>query len=293
MIRKKKLYGSSGLSLLSLPIGKNDSVNTARKNISNLEMTTAANMISVTGVKANAPMIMCGRYNKLYPVLKQLLRMQQTSYVLVGTQKDLGNSCFANLSIDWRKNQIAGNLPQGNGMIMFRPGAETVYIMKEAMSNWDDHLVVLCLGNGLQVDSDLLNILNSLGNYIIVTESLSRSIRGSEGCKITTEELLASMDYILVSAIGTSAKNLMSVLPSYECEKVTNSTDFSLHRDSPNNAIENIHHRNGGGLRFGQARTQETKCIFTQDDLTRMQDNNAILIYNAKAAHTWLARITR
>ena len=293
MIRKKKLYGSSGLSLLSLPVGKNDSVNTARKNIADLEMTTAANMISVTGVKANAPMIMCGRYNKLYPVLKQLLRMQQTSYVLVGAQKDLEDSCFANISIDWRENQIVRNLPEGNGMIMLRPGAETVYMMKEAMSYWHDHLVVLCLGNGLQVDPDLLNILNSLGNYIIMTESLSRSIRGSEGGRITTEELLASMDYIVVSAIGTSAKNLMSVLPSYECEKVTNTTDFSLHRDSPNNALDNIHHRNGGGLRFGQARTQETKCIFSQDDLTRMQDNNTMLIYNARVSHTWVARIVR
>jgi hypothetical protein len=101
------------------------------------------------------------------------------------------------------------------------------------------------------------------------------------------------MDYILVSSIGTSAKNLMSVLPSYECEKITNTTDLSLHQDSPNNDFDNMHHRNGGGLRFGQSRTQETKCIITQDDLTRMQDNNTMLIYNAKAAHTWVARIMR
>lgn len=293
MMRKKQPYGVSGLSLLSLPIGKKDSVNTMRKNIGDLEMTTAANMISVTGVKANAPMIMCGRHNKLYPVLKQLLRMQQIPYVLVGTQKDLEDSCFADIEVDWSENQIVESLHTGNGMIMLRPSAETVYMMKEAMTYWYDRLVILCLGNGLQVDSELLNILNSRGNYIIVTESLSRSIRGSEGWRITTEELLASMDYILVSSIGTSAKNLMSVLPSYECEKITNTTDFSFHRDSPNNVLGNIHHRNGGGLRVGQARTQDTKCIFTQDDLIRMQDNNTMLIYNARVSHTWVARIVR
>ena len=68
-MRKQKLFSAQGLSLLSLPIGKSDSANTARKNIADLEMTTSANMISVTGVNANSPMLMCGKYNKLYPVL--------------------------------------------------------------------------------------------------------------------------------------------------------------------------------------------------------------------------------
>lgn len=292
-MRKKSLFGSPGINLLSLPIGKNDSVNTARKNIADLEMTTSANMISITGVKPTSPMLMCGKYNKLYPVLKQLLRMSEMPYVLVGTQKDFETSFLDKIPTDWRGCQIASNLPEGNGMITVRPGAETVYMMKDAMVNWFERLVILCLGNGIQVDQELLNILNSLGSYIILSEALSRSIRGSEGCKMTAEELLASMDYILVSSIGTSAKSLMAVLPSYECEKVTNTTDFSLHRDSPNNELGSIHHRNGGGLRLGQARTTESKCIFTQDDLTRMQDNNTMLIYNAKVAHTWVARIAR
>ena len=292
-MRKKKIFGSSGLNLLSLPIGKNDSVNTARKNIADLEMTTSANMISATGIKVNCPMLMCGKYNKLYPILNRMLRMQEIPYVLVGTQKDFETSFFDSIPTDWRDSQIPSNLPEGNGMITVRPGTETVYMMKDAMVNWYDHLLILCLGNGLQVDQELLNILNSLGSYIIVSEALSRSIRGSEGCRMTVEELLSSMDYILVSSIGTSAKSLMAILPSYECEKITNTTDFSLHRDSPNNALGNIHHRNGGGLRFGQARTTESKCIFTQDDLTRMQDNNTMLIYNARVAHTWVARIVR
>lgn len=292
-MRKKKLFSSSGLNLLSMPIGKKDSVNTARKNIADLEMTTSANMISATGVKTNSPMLMCGKYNKLYPVLKQILRMQEIPYVLVGTQKDFETSFFDSIPTDWRDSQISSNLPAGNGMITVRPGVETVYMMKDAMVNWYDRLVILCLGNGLHVDQELLNILNSLGSYIIISEALSRSVRGSESYRMTVDELLSSMDYILVSSIGTSAKSLMAVLPSYECEKVTNTTDFSLYRDSPNNGLGDIHHRNGGGLRLSQARTTESKCIITQDDLTRMQDNNTMLIYNAKVAHTWVARIAR
>ncbi len=292
-MRKRKLFGSQGLNLLSLPIGKKDSVNTARKNIADLEMTTSANMIRATGIKANSPMLMCGKYNKLYPVLKQILRMTEMPYVLMGTQKDFETSFLGTIPTEWTECQIVSNLPEGNGRISVRPGAETAYMMKEAMVNWYDRLVILCLGNGIQVDQELLNILNSLGSYIIVSEALNRSIRGSEGCRMTAEELLSAMDYILVSSIGTSAKSLMAVLPSYECEKITNTTDFSLNQDSPNNELGSIHHRNGVGLRFGQTRTQESKCIFTQDDLTRMQDNNTMLIYNAKAAHMWVARITR
>lgn len=120
---------------------------------------------------------------------------------------------------------------------------------------------------------------------------MSRSVKNNDGCRLTPEELLLSMDYMIISSIGMAAKDLVSVLPSYECEKVTNTTDFSLHQESPQ--LSDYHHRNGGGFRISQSRALETKPILTQTDLRSMQDNNTMIIYNAKATHTWVARLVR
>lgn len=293
MFKRHKEYESIGMKLLSLPVNRKDIVNKRKKNIGDLESVTAANMIGTTGIKPDSPMILCGRSNKVYPVLQQLLRMTLKPYVIVGTPKDLDNSVFFNFDVEWRSNMLMGQLQVGNGMISLRPSSETSYVLRDSITNWEDHLVVLCLGNGLQVDSELLNLLNRLGQYIIVTESLNRSIKGMEGGKLTVEELLGSMDYILVSSIGPAAKGLMAVLPSYDCEKVSNSMDFSLHRDMPNYIMEEFHHRIGGGTRIGQTRTLETRCIFSQEDIIRLQDKGAWLIYNTKIAHTWIAKIIK
>lgn len=293
MFKRHKEYESIGMKLLSLPVNRKDIVNKRKKNIGDLESVTAANMIGITGIKPDSPMILCGKSNKIYPVLQQLLRMTLKPYVVVGTPKDLDNSVFLNFDVKWRSNILVGQLQAGNGMISLRPGSETSYVLRDSIGNWEDHLIVLCLGNGLQVDSELLNLLNSLGQYIIVAESLNRSIKGMEGSKLTVEELLGSMDYILVSSIGPAAKGLMAVLLSYDCEKVSNSMDFSLHRDMPNYIMDGVHHRTGGGTRIGQTRTLETRCIFSQEDIIRLQDNGAWLIYNTKIAHTWIAKIIK
>ena len=150
----------------------------------------------------------------------------------------------------------------------------------------------MCLGNGLQVDQELLNLLNSVGHYILLSETLHTSIKSIDGCKLTVEELLSSMKYILISSIGTAGKELLKVLPDFEYEKLTNTTDFSLHQDAPHEYRGEHHHRNGGGLRFSQAKTLESRCILTQEDLIQIQDSNSMLVHNTSNSHTWVVRIT-
>lgn len=136
-----------------------------------------------------------------------------------------------------------------------------------------------------------LNLLNGVGNYMLLTEMLYRSVKATDGIQLTPEDLLSSMDYILVSSIGTAGKELIKVLPDYEYEKITNTTDVSLHRDEPHEYKDGRHHRNGGGVRFSQSKSLESRCIFSQDDLVKMQDSNSMLIYNARYVHTWVAKI--
>lgn len=289
----RNLYQAAGMALLSLPIGKGDSVNRRRRGVIELGSMSAANMISRTDLRPDAPMLLCGSHGKTFPILRQLVRMAKKPFVLLGTRRDFEDTCLAALPTDWQADGIGGTLPGGCGRVLLKPGGETNLMLKDALPDWDDHLVILCLGNGLQADEELLNLLNGLGEYIIITESLNRSVKHSGESGLEVQRLLASMDYIAVSSIGTAAKELQELLPTYEREKVTNSVDYSRHRNSPAEDYGFGHRRSGKGFRLGQTRTQETSAIFTQDDLRIMQDSNVTLIYNARAARTWVVGITR
>lgn len=300
----RKISESLGMALLSLPTTQNNRINNKRRDIWDMETTSAANMLSTTQIRPKEPMIICGRYAKALPIVRQLVKQSPKSYLLLGTEKDLDkNSCIRWLDIDWEYETPHQRLSEGNGMFVLKPGSDTNLALKEYISGWDSHLLILCLGNGLQVDQELLSLLNSVGHYILLSETLQRSVKCTEGCKLTVAELLTSMDYILVSSIGTAAKDLMKILPDYECEKVTNTIDFSLHQDAPHDYKgkhqdaphdykEEHHHCDGSGLRFSQSKTLETQCIITQEKLTKLQDSNTMLIYNARLAHTWVARIS-
>lgn len=289
----KKVIDALGMALLSLPTTKNNRTNNERRNVKNMESVSAAQMIGVTGIDIERPMLFCGKYNKAFPVLRQLVKKVNMPFVIIGTKNDLKDeSCLRLLETDWESDRILPTLSDGNGILCLQAGAETDLGLNASLAGWDSHYIILCIGNGIQVDEHFLKILNGIGHYILVSESLPRSIASVDGTKMTPADLLASMDAILVSAIGTAAKNLQEVLPNYECERVTNSTDLSLHKDAPHDNKGGHHHRNGGGLRFSQSKTLESRNIFTQEDLIQLQDANELIVHNVQTSHTWLARIS-
>lgn len=288
---KKNLYNPIGMKLVGLPITKKDNVNRKKRNVVQLERTTASHILSITSVKANAPLIFCGRQNKALPIIRELVKMTNKPFLLIGTPRDFNDSCLLSLDIEWEEHVPRSHLKEGNGILTVSPGAQTRLELIQSMSSWDSHFLIMCLGNGLRVDQELLDQMNSLGDYVLLAESLNRCVRGSEGYKLSVEELLRSMDYVLVTSIGSSAKDLLQVLPTYEYEKITNTTDLSLHQDAPQMTSGSYHHRNGGGFRLSQSKTMEEKCIFSQDGITKMQDNGEMIIYNAKTSHTWVAKV--
>ena len=289
----KKLYDAVGRSLLSLPTLKNNKINNKRRNINDMEFVSAAHMISVTEIRPEEPVIFCGKHNKAIPIVRQLIRKSSRPFVLLGTKRDLGEeSCLRMLDIEWEQKDISYSLPEGNGIIFLKPGGDTNLKLKNYITEWDSHFIILCVGNGFQVDQELLNLLNSIGHYMLLSESLQRSVKSTDGNKMTVSDLLSAMEYILVSSIGTAGKELLKILPDFEYERITNTTDLSIHQDTPYKYESGHHHRNGGGLRFSQAKTQEPRSILTQEELIQMQDSNIMLIHNASNSHTWVARIT-
>lgn len=289
---KKYLYDAAGMALLGLPATKKDRTNNIRKNIHNMESTSAAHMLHVADIRPEAPLIFCGKHNKAIPVIQQLIKKSTRSFVFLGTRRDLDtDSCLRIIETEWESESLSRRLPDGNGILLLRPGAQTSLELKEYISEWNSHLIIMCLGNGLQVDQELLNLLNSIGHYILLSESIQRGIKNIDNCKLTGEDLLASMEYIIVSSIGTESKELLKILPDFKYEKITNTTDFSVHQDSPNEYKGGYHHRNGGGIRLSQSKTLESRCIFTQEDLVKLQGSNTMIIHNARNSHTWIAKI--
>lgn len=288
----KKLYKTIGRPFINLPSTQKNKFNNKQRNVGEIEMSSAAHMIGITGICPEGSLIFCGKHNKAFPIIRQLVRMSARPFVLLGTRRDLSEeSCLRLLNIEWEDEIPKHNLPEGNGILVLKPGGETNLMLKDCLVNWDSHFIIMCVGNGLQVDQEILNLLNGVGNYMLLTEMLYRSVKATDGIQLTPEDLLSSMDYILVSSIGTAGKELIKVLPDYEYEKITNTTDVSLHRDEPHEYKDGRHHRNGGGVRFSQSKSLESRCIFSQDDLVKMQDSNSMLIYNARYAHTWVAKI--
>lgn len=289
----KKIYDAVGMALLSLPTTRNNKTNNKRSNITDMESTSAAQIISVTGIYPEEPIIFCGKHNKAIPVIRQLIKKSSRPFVILGTERDLReDSCLRLFNSEWESDTIAPVLPDGNGVMTLTPGAQTNLDLKVCLPEWDSHLIILCVGNGFQVDQELLNLLNGIGHYILLSESLNRSVKSTEGTKMTAQDLLSSMEYIIVSSIGTAGKDLLKVLPDFEYERITNTMDFSLHQDAPNGRESGYHHRNGGGIHFGQARSSESRCILTQEELTKLQDANTMIIHNAQNSHTWVARVT-
>lgn len=290
---KKAFYKAVGMPLFRLPVTKSDRVNRERRNIADLGTVTASRALSETGIRPDAPLTICGRQAKALPVLRQLVRQSPLPFLLIGSRRDLSDeSCLLSLPHEWTVSSPSASLPSGSGIMVLPPGAQTMLFLKENLSDWDGRLVILCLGSGLQADQELLNLLNGLGNYIILTESLFRSVKGGGDLKLSPRELLAGMEYILISSIGSAAGELISILPYFECEKVTDTEDISLHRHSLPMGYGAKFPQNGGGLHLGQARNLETKPILSQDELTRMQDQNIMLLYNVRLSHTWTARIS-
>lgn len=294
---KEKLFRSAGMSLLSLPVGKREHTNEKKRGICDLEGVSAAEMISAVGLRPNSPTILCGAYNKSCLLLRQMLRMSRTPVVLVGTERDL-EMLPLDFHQDWEKNHPVQRLPDDDGVLRISPDAESLLELKECLSGWRTHMIVLFVGTGLQLDAELMDLLHAHGNYILVTDAFFRGLRSSQGNKLSPADVLSGMDYIAISSIGAAARELVAVLPTYESEQVTNTADVSLFSRSPRTHNGSSgRHRGGSGnglsLSLSQSRSLETKPILSQDDLRKMQDENVMLLYNVKEGHTYTARLIR
>lgn len=286
-MRKNKFLPVKGTPLLRLPSTKRNRRMSRSRNVFKMEAMTAANLIHISGINGGNPFLFIGKYNRAYPILKQLLRASSLPVCVVGTKKDLTDCCLVNLGQDWLCQTAEKHLPAGNGVIAIE-NMSPVEQKKIATSlaSWNDHALVLCLGNGIQLDATMISALISMEQCYLLSTSLSRSVRNT----VTVKEFLSQMDYLVISSY--SDQELLDILPKFQYEKVTNHLNFNLHRDQPQIGDQiDLHPRSGGGLFFGQDWTRETRPLFEQSELMELQDNGLILVYNNEMKHAWVVNL--
>lgn len=274
---------NTGMHLLAFPRTHADKENTRRRNIGDTGAASASSALDTAQITPQKTLV-CGPIGRVFSVLDALQRQSTQPFVLIGTKRDFANSPLLRLDTQWEETKLPQRLPEGNGRITL--SAEDLTMEIEPFAEWQDHLIILCLGHGLFINAALMNQLNAAGNYLLLTESLSDALYRS--ADFTVETLLSSMRHLVVSSIGSDAETLLKVLPDYECEKVANSFNFSTHRD--HGGMMGCH--GGGGLQFGQNREIVTKHLLSEDDLTRLSQESAMILYNARLRKVWVGKIS-
>lgn len=289
---KRRLFSPAGLALLALPAGKADRENQKRRQVKDLGSVTASQALFASQIKLTGPIFLWGSQSRNFPLLRELVK-QGSPYVLVGTERDLDKSCLLALPHDWTDTIPPDTLPPGSGILTLDSGDPDAAIqLQTTLPYWNRHLVILCLGNGLQADMDTMDILNKKGCYLILAESLSRSISSSGNIRLDETKFLRFMDCILISSTGPDTKAAIEALPTYESVRPATTWDLSLRRnDARKFGSLNRQDRDPGGLGLGQTRTLETKPVFTHQELTEARDRRATILCNAQTGHLFTCSI--
>lgn len=282
----------NGLPLLRLPVTARHRSEERRRDLQDLGSLTASAALERTAVAPDGPIACCGSKNRFAELLRALARRSSLPFVLVGTQKDMDSGCLPALEPEWTAKSISTRLKSGSGALVLDPGNEDIHLaLMDALPKWRDHLVILCLGGGLQLDLAMLDQLNTLGTYVLLCDPLGRSVRGTDGSRLTPVELLRAMDYLLISSAGLSAGELLEVLPTYQSERISNTVDLSTRRPETHPRQSRGCGLDRGGLGMSQARTLEEKPLVTQDELRAMQRSGRLLVHNARSSMTWNVKI--
>lgn len=289
---KRRIFSPAGLPLLAFPAGRADRENQKRKGVKDLGTVTASQALFRSQIRATGPVLLWGSQSRNFTLLRELIK-QSDPFVLVGTRRDLDKSCLLTLPHQWTDTSPPDILPTGSGIITLDGSdPEIASQFQAALPYWNSHLVILCLGNGLQADMDTMDMLNKKGRYIILAESLSRSISSSGNIRLDEAKFLRFMDGILISSTGADTKSAIEYLPTYESIRPATTWDLSLKRnDARKFGSLNRQGRDPGGLGLGQTRTLETKPLFTHQELTEARDRRATILCNAQTGHLFTCSI--
>ena len=273
---RNKLYRPDGLPLLSMPVTQADRVNNRSRGIRALGRVTGAQLLHAVGYDGSGPLLFCGSQSQAFPLIRQATLSAEKPFLLVGTVSALRDSCFLSLAPEWTRSSASPGLPIGSGCLMLQSGQAAHLELKESLPDWTDRYLILVPGNGLQLDGNDLDLLNAIGSYAIVSDSISRCFSASSETGISLSRVYESMDLVVCRTVGGGIRELISVLPTFQQVKTVNSMDYSSYKNGVG-AMSGIPMR-GKGMRLSQARSIETKPVLEEDQIMEVLNQSRTVV---------------
>ena len=285
-----KKFRPSEISAISLPVTSLNTRNTAAHPAINIGSCTPFQAFDKVGITNEGTVCIVGNPQRSIGIAKALQRRNRKPLLFIGTSTDI-NCLSSFLSPEWFIDKAESDLPSGNGAILFSNPHSSYLELCEYIYEWQqEYFVLLHLGKGLKVDIEVINRINPSTQCLILCDSIPQSIRKSESHTLTPLEFMKEMSYLLVSSIGSSSKDLVELLPTYQYEKVTNTLNVNTY--SGKSLLNPFHGHRGHGFTFSQARNMEyKKSTFEVDDLKKIFDAGYMLAYNSETDGVYLMEV--
>lgn len=283
-------YRPSDISFVSAPVTSANLRNARNQPVTELGSCTPFQLFANVNMAHDGTVCILGNPAKSLGIAKAMIRRSKKPFLLLGSAADK-SSALISLEPEWTMDSAQMGLPAGNGALLFSKPYSSYLEMCEYFEGWGrDRFLILHLGGGLQIGAELLNLLNAVGQCLIICESIPQGIRNSDSRTITPKEFMLQMSCLMVFSAGVSAKELIDLLPTYQYEKVTNTMNVNSYRGR--SIFHPFHAHRVHGVAVGQARTMEyKKSLFEMDDLQKIFKDGALLIYNARVNEVFLAHI--
>ena len=283
-------YSPSEIPVLSAPVTSANLRNAMNQPVTELGSCTPFQLFSAVELPDKGAVCIIGGSNKALGIAKALIRRSRKPFLLIGPEADR-TTAFSDLNPEWIVNAVQQSIPANSGAILLPKPGSLYMELCDSIEEWGrDHFILLHLSGGLQIGFELLNILPSLGQCLIICDSIPQSIRMAESQTLSSKEFMTHMSCLIVFSAGVATKDLIDVLPTYQYEKITNATAVNSYRGR--SIFHPLRVHRGHGISASQTRTTEfKKNLFEMDDLQKMYEDGTLLIYNAKTNETFLTEL--
>lgn len=284
------IFRPSEISAISTPVTSSNRRNAEKHPAVDLGCATPFQLFASASISRNGTICILGKPGRGVGIARALTVRSEKPFLFLGTVRDK-DYISSSLKPEWIRDSAQPNLPCGSGTILFANPHNAYLEICQYVEEWSkNYFLIIHLGNGLQAGTELMNIFCAIEQCLIFCDSIPQSIRNTDTRSITQLDFLQQMHYLLVFSSGAETESLVNLLPTYQYEKISNTTNLNTYRGR--SILHPFHGHHGHGISVGQTRTMEyKKNIFEADELQRIFSDGYALVYNTILNSVYLVRI--
>lgn len=283
-------YRPTEIPVVSAPITSSNLRNACNQPVIDLGRCTPFQMLGNAEVDQNGTVCVIGEPERSIRIARALIRRSRKPFLLVGPSE---KHCSVLLSLkpDWVHKTASPNPAAGNGAFLLEKPHSAYLEVSEYLEDWSqNHFLVLYLASGFQIGPHLLDLLGTTGQCLVICESVPQAVRSDEGLALTVKDFLQKMDYLMVFGAGSATKELIELLPTYQYERIQNTTTVNTY--SGRSAFHPLHRHRGHGTALGQIRSiDDKKSLFEMQELQKISAAGTMLLYCARKNLVFLADV--